>query len=580
VEAHDRTIPQAHPIVALASNTILRYLHLEIARAGSGERSLSFEWRVPSKTKKCAVADTSTFDAMCCVLWVGDVVRIQLARLGAVVGVRFKQPRSKQTASAKSSATQNSETSRIPLIVGLAVFLLAGCAAVDTLAPRGDTLNRTITDYRNEATLLNIIRASYNEPMNFVTLSTATGHGTLSASAGLASFTMGPGTPGLFGPNTATGSATDDFNVAALDDPQSYGALMTPLDLAMMGFFFSRHWPMELLLPIFVNYIRYIPPGQNKVYAFNTDDYDPTFIFCRLPDPHHPADSADCERTPHSVNEAEGRQKLEECAASPHRSRCISPVMILFSYLTQEGLVVQVPVGAIPGTQPPPPARICYDPVYNNYLGSKRFDVFLRDYFNLTQDDFFAFSHPGVLAMSPAPKQKNSKCDSSDAWIMPANFSQGGSSAQGGGTSSSFSNICINGACAASSARRAAANKQKYQATYEFYDINSRATIQIATRSTWAMYQYLGDLVRLRQRGLRVSLLETGFDQDTEVFKVVENELTSCFAWVGYSGSTYCVPKDAPNSKMILSLLHELANLYTKSSSAQQPNTGTVRVTP
>jgi hypothetical protein len=115
---------------------------------------------------------------------------------------------------------------------------------------------------------------------------------------------------------------------------------------------------------------------------------------------------------------------------------------------------------------------------------------------------------------------------------------------------------------------------------YEFYDPNSHATIQIATRSTWGIYQFLGDLVQRQLRlGLLPKFLGQGFDRDDVVFKVVTDGSTECFTAIRYAGLNYCVPKDRPNSKMILSLLHELSNLYTRPSTAQQPNTGTVRLT-
>lgn len=474
----------------------------------------------------------------------------------------------------------------IPLIVCAAAALVAACAAVDTVAPRGDTFNRTITDYRNEATLLNIVRTSYNEPMNFVTLNTATGHGTLGLTAGLATYVFGPGTAAApvaarnysFGPNSVNASATDDFNIAVLDDPLSYGALMTPLDVAMMGFFFSRHWPMNLLLPIFVNYIRIIPAGQNNVYQFNTDDASPQFLFCHLN-----GLTASCQGRFY-VKKDDGQEKLLECQTYPGEFICVPPVMFLFDYLATEGLVVQVPVGAIPGTQPPPPARICYDAVYNE-LGTDNLDRYFQKWYGLSQQEFLSFAHEGVHVARSTTAQKNARCDNAGAgWLMPVNFSQGATSAQAqDGATATPSVICVNGACAASSTKKASAQPKKapsFQPVYEFYDPHSGAIVQISTRSTWAIYQYLGDLVRLQKAGLRTTLLRPAFDGDKDVFNVLENRLVACFAWVGYSGSTYCVPKDAQNAKMILSLLHELANLYTRSNNSQQPNTGTVRITP
>ena len=58
----------------------------------------------------------------------------------------------------------------------IAGVLLAGslsaCAAVDsTVAPRYDTVSRSIAQARNESILLNIVRASHDYPLSFSTIS-------------------------------------------------------------------------------------------------------------------------------------------------------------------------------------------------------------------------------------------------------------------------------------------------------------------------------------------------------------------------------------------------------------------------
>lgn len=477
--------------------------------------------------------------------------------------------------------------SRSGLAIGVCCLgltaLIAGCALVDSsLEPRGDMLNRTITDYRNNATLLNIIRASNHEPMNFVTLSTATGHGSIQGTEGLPSFILGPHTAvtnaapavparnWVFGPNSVNESVQNDFNVAALDDPQSYMALMTPLDIGMIGFFFGRHWPMPLLLPIFVNYVRIISADGKHVYEFSTDSIEPTFIFCRPNQDPRRTSHFVCEKQPSHISDADGRDKLNQCLS--HEAICFAPVMIVFDYLYREGLVVQVPAGAVPGTQTP--ARICFDSVYNNIHGAN-FDQFLQDTFGLTQSEFLknmTSGAPGLLTVAAVSKQKSSRCESA-TWIMPQNLSQGGNATQPPtGKSTGSSPTPVTGAPARNVS-------QNYKPVYEFNDLKSGALIQIATRSTWDIYQYIGDLVEQRKMGVRPTLLNPGFNNDEEVFRVVEDGSTDCFASVWYSGVNYCVPKDAPNSKMILSLLHELANLYTRPNTQQQPNTGTVRIT-
>src|SRR5262249_17068052 len=147
--------------------------------------------------------------------------------------------------------------------------------------------NRSMTDYRNEATLLNIVRASYSEPMDFVALTGATGHNTFMASEGLQPFLLGPHTavlaaqpiparPFNVGPVSLVETASNDFTVSLLDDPQSYSALMTPIDAATIAFLQRENIPLEVLLPLIISEIRIIVkdgPGKTKatVYSFFTD---------------------------------------------------------------------------------------------------------------------------------------------------------------------------------------------------------------------------------------------------------------------------------------------------------------------
>jgi hypothetical protein len=77
------------------------------------------------------------------------------------------------------------------LIITVTVIVLStGCAVIDGpgLGERAEGINRSIADYRNVATLLNIIRASNYEPLQFVSISGVTGHNTLNTSISLTRF--------------------------------------------------------------------------------------------------------------------------------------------------------------------------------------------------------------------------------------------------------------------------------------------------------------------------------------------------------------------------------------------------------
>jgi hypothetical protein len=115
---------------------------------------------------------------------------------------------------------------------------------------------------------------------------------------------------------------------------------------------------------------------------------------------------------------------------------------------------------------------------------------------------------------------------------------------------------------------------------YEFYDEKSNSIVQIFTRSTWGMYQFLGDVVRGQASAPPLTIMLPGWRGDRTIFKIVKDGSTDCFTSVNYSGANYCIPKDASNAKRNLSLLHELVNLYTRPNNNPQPNSGTTRVTP
>src|SRR5580704_14070204 len=74
---------------------------------------------------------------------------------------------------------------------------LGACAIVDQIDPRIDATNRQTARARDQAVLLNIVRANHNVPLNFVAFSRVSG--TQSAAISLASptFLLGPATQAI-----------------------------------------------------------------------------------------------------------------------------------------------------------------------------------------------------------------------------------------------------------------------------------------------------------------------------------------------------------------------------------------------
>src|ERR1700744_6623850 len=84
---------------------------------------------------------------------------------------------------------------RAALGVGLAT-VLCGCALMDyELEPRAGAINHQTDNARNNELLLNIVRASYSQPLNFVPISKASGTQTTDLKVGLPTFTLGPAQP-------------------------------------------------------------------------------------------------------------------------------------------------------------------------------------------------------------------------------------------------------------------------------------------------------------------------------------------------------------------------------------------------
>jgi hypothetical protein len=165
-------------------------------------------------------------------------------------------------------------------------FSLAGslgaCAFVDSIAPRYDTINRGTDEARNKAILLNIVRASHNEPLNFVAFSKVSGTTQMSYTLGSPSFLVGPNpagaaalpTPGrdvIFGNasnlNTAA-QASNNFDISTFETKDFYNALLRPVDLPTLNYFIRQGYSRELLFWLFADTIEETVRGQSYGYHY------------------------------------------------------------------------------------------------------------------------------------------------------------------------------------------------------------------------------------------------------------------------------------------------------------------------
>jgi hypothetical protein len=79
---------------------------------------------------------------------------------------------------------------------GVLAGVLAGCAVVDPVDGRYDTIGRSLAKARNESILLNIVRASHDWPLSFSTIANVSPSMTNTSILGVPTFLLGPNAPG------------------------------------------------------------------------------------------------------------------------------------------------------------------------------------------------------------------------------------------------------------------------------------------------------------------------------------------------------------------------------------------------
>jgi hypothetical protein len=160
--------------------------------------------------------------------------------------------------------------------------LLSACAFVDNIAPRHDQINRGTEEARNKAILLNIVRASHDEPLNFVAFSKVSGTTQMGYTVGVPTFLLGPNPAGvaalpipgrdvIFGSTTnlsSTGSASNNFDISTFETKDFYDALLRPVDLPTLNYFIRQGYPRELLFWLFTDTIEEFVRGKSYGYHY------------------------------------------------------------------------------------------------------------------------------------------------------------------------------------------------------------------------------------------------------------------------------------------------------------------------
>jgi hypothetical protein len=397
-----------------------------------------------------------------------------------------------------------------------------GCAAVDaTLSPRGHNVNLVAGNLRDNNVLVNIVRASHDEPLDFITIAKYTATGSLGLTSNLLTRVF-PGPVGTVGPNNLAAMAGNTIDLGTLENNGFYSQFMSPVPVGIVHLLLHSGLSRPIVFHALLDAIKINLPNGDS-FRFENDPNNDKWTY---------AGGAVEERSHECEDRSKPKPGIGSAFNSPfawsvwkngvredlwrgaHKNGCnyqkfLYWLRVAFSYgVTTEEVSVPNPAAkmdkspvsnSVTNTNTSqlatiPPARVCFDPA----LGRKSISE---------------YPLPSLLC---GPKTKPS----------------GGQFPVAGGTAiKAF--------------------------VPEF-------------RSPYAVFGYFGHLIAydtVDRVKLDAGLREAGFDIPSLHWRDGPRILTvdgtpPCFARINYEGRDYCVPSEnANNTKEIFTLLNALVAL-------------------
>ncbi len=411
---------------------------------------------------------------------------------------------------------------RALLVGGLLAGLLSACAVVDPVDNRYDNVSRSWAKARNELIFLNLIRASYDDPLSFTTVANVTPSMTNVTGLGLPTFLEGPGfigilkgattstntfptsAPGrdvIFGSTTASNNTTisSNFSISTQETSAFYDGFLKPIDLQTLNYFIRQGYPRELLFWLFADSFQLQPTAS----AYSAIGYH-----------YNPPDSYGCPQNDPA-----------------HRCFREWVWIALLSGLTVEEKTIVTKFSAKYDTTPV--ARFCFSPD----LGKKAAEEMGPALAAEIQRKYMHFS------ARPSPA-----CDTWDD-------------------------------------KDAEALLTNPQPDTFAFNVGG-ATFRVVPRSAYGVFEFLGNLMKMQRDNIPPTAGKAFFwrlpfgepdeavippvlktiDGEPPLITVVPNGGGDCFVHTWFLNSDFCVPQDATTTKRIFSLLAQLIAIETAAS--------------
>jgi hypothetical protein len=433
------------------------------------------------------------------------------------------------------------------LFAACAAGFLAACTEVvdSTTDTRYGQYNRATDWAKNEAILLNIVRASEYQPLNFLVYNAYSGTATATATASSPGFIIGPSRVAsqkqyTFSNSTlnATGTGTATISVQNLDAQDFYDSLLSPVDFTNLYEFQRQGYPRELLFRLFTDYV--------SIKPLNDPQSPRSFIVYNDPSP---------EKRCFPVPPAIIHQLYPGKPLDPDQDQICFQDLVEFALLS--GLSSEVrPISSTsgggapaasatpkPGATPNPGSGT---PKSSASGGRLCFDSALANRAQLEYENYFGVKLPNALKAA----RYYPVCGT---W--PATTTSKKSADSGANTSSGAQKLMVD---------------VKVRTGKLVWDIHTleEHSVEIGTRSTFSVYNFLGRL--MRDQNSKINEMLDPYAGDNRVLTVNKGQPIGCFVSALSDVGLYCVPTEgAANTKRTFSILSQLLALKTTTGDLQ-----------
>jgi len=409
---------------------------------------------------------------------------------------------------------------RSPLLAALSALamgaVLAGCALVDTVDKRADWMNESVTRFRNQNILRNIVRSARDEPLSFAALSSVQGHNTSTNQAPtFPPINWATGVLGSAQGGNSSYNVSSDFTLNPVDDSGTYAALIAPLDASTIALFAQRSgYQTNFLYLLFFDKIRIADADGRVLAQFYSNNV--------------------------------ALDTSEMCLGDPRNKFCGSKTMLGYTLLAYLDLRFNLEKGAVTGQTRRPRTQICFE--RGSQAPGRWSDLGLRP----TGGKIALPVRGGKVAAYP------SYCDEEGTWFAGTPGAETPVKGKSPGTG----------------------------ANYVIYDARNKLWIELSTRSTWGIYQFLGTLADslVNKNARHVRLVQPGYIDNRDELIVLDiakgRPSGDCFVDAEMDDrTTYCVP-NGPSSRMTRAafvVLHQLTALQRQFVSSSSDRTLSTR---